>query len=231
MTYQNFIQNIIDTRGRFACNGYKERHHIIPKSMGGSNDENNLIDLYAQEHFIAHKLLALENPDERKLVYAWWRMSHKRAKNNKVEIEVTADDYALSRELFVNHMKHRIVTKETRKKLSDINRGKNNAMYGKCGEQNPCYGRKHTQEERQRMKNNHVDVSGINNPMYGLRGSKSPHAKSCYCIELDTVYGSLVEAEELTGVHRQSISGCLRGVRQSAGKHPITSERLHWRWV
>ena len=64
MTYEAFIQNILDTRGRFGIpdSEYKERHHIIPKCMNGSNDKDNLIDLYAKEHFIAHKLLAKENP-------------------------------------------------------------------------------------------------------------------------------------------------------------------------
>lgn len=42
--------------------------------MGGTNDEENLIDLFAQEHFIAHRLLTEENPDNEKLVYAWWCM-------------------------------------------------------------------------------------------------------------------------------------------------------------
>ena len=64
MNYKTFIENILNTRGRFACGEeYHERHHIIPKSCGGTNDKNNLIDLFAKEHFIAHKLLALENPD------------------------------------------------------------------------------------------------------------------------------------------------------------------------
>ena len=30
--------------------------------MNGSNDEDNLVYLYAQEHYYAHKLLAIENP-------------------------------------------------------------------------------------------------------------------------------------------------------------------------
>ena len=62
ITYQDFIQNILNTRGRFGISKgeYKERHHIIPKCIGGTNDEDNLIDLYAREHFIAHKLLAIE---------------------------------------------------------------------------------------------------------------------------------------------------------------------------
>lgn len=72
MTYNEFINKILNTRGRFGCGDiYHERHHIIPKSCGGSNEDNNLIDLFAREHFIAHKLLALENPNNIKLVQAY----------------------------------------------------------------------------------------------------------------------------------------------------------------
>lgn len=61
LTYQEFIDNIINIRGRFNCGDeYHERHHIMPKCMGGTNDEENLIDLYAREHYIAHELLAKE---------------------------------------------------------------------------------------------------------------------------------------------------------------------------
>lgn len=72
MTYKEFIQNILETRGRFNCGDeYHERHHIVPKCMGGTNDEENLIDLFAREHFEAHRLLTLENPNNNELVYAW----------------------------------------------------------------------------------------------------------------------------------------------------------------
>ena len=37
--------------------GYCEFHHIIPKSLGGTNDTGNLVLLTAREHFIAHLLL------------------------------------------------------------------------------------------------------------------------------------------------------------------------------
>lgn len=77
MNYAEFIQNILDTRGRFACEDeYHERHHIVPKCMGGTNDEENLIDLFAREHFEAHRLLAQENPDIQGLRYAWWLCAH-----------------------------------------------------------------------------------------------------------------------------------------------------------
>ena len=54
MGYKDYISNILNTRGRFNCDGYKERHHIVPRCMGGTNDNDNLIDLYAEEHYIAH---------------------------------------------------------------------------------------------------------------------------------------------------------------------------------
>ena len=34
-----------------------EKHHIIPSSLGGSNDIDNLVLLTPKEHFIAHFLL------------------------------------------------------------------------------------------------------------------------------------------------------------------------------
>lgn len=75
LTYQAFIGNILQTRGRFACGDeYHERHHIVPKCLGGTNEENNLIDLFAREHFEAHRLLALEHPENNGLQYAWWNM-------------------------------------------------------------------------------------------------------------------------------------------------------------
>ena len=43
---------------RGCVNGYVERHHILPKALGGSNDSSNLIALTAREHFVAHLLLA-----------------------------------------------------------------------------------------------------------------------------------------------------------------------------
>ena len=37
---------------------YVERHHIIPKSEGGTDESDNLVNLTAREHYIAHLLLA-----------------------------------------------------------------------------------------------------------------------------------------------------------------------------
>ena len=44
------------------------------------------------------------------------------------------------------------------------------------GEDNPFYGMQHSKETREKMKINHADVSGENNPMYGISmaGEKNP---------------------------------------------------------
>ena len=76
MTYQEFIDNILKTRGQFSCGDeYHGRHHILPRCKGGTDNKENLIDLFAKEHFEAHRLLALENPNDSKLVFAWWSMA------------------------------------------------------------------------------------------------------------------------------------------------------------
>lgn len=55
LAYQRLIAH---AQQRVCVNGYVERHHILPKALGGSDDSSNLVALTAREHFIAHMLLA-----------------------------------------------------------------------------------------------------------------------------------------------------------------------------
>jgi hypothetical protein len=45
-------------KNRNKPDGYTERHHILPRSMNGSDDPSNLVDLTAREHFVAHMMWA-----------------------------------------------------------------------------------------------------------------------------------------------------------------------------
>jgi hypothetical protein len=47
--------------------------------------------------------------------------------------------------------KNRIISNETRKKLSALFVGKNNPMYGKSGHLNPFYGKHHSQETKKKL--------------------------------------------------------------------------------
>lgn len=52
--YDALIANAL-SRGN--VDGYKETHHITPRAHGGANTPENLVQLTAREHFIAHWLL------------------------------------------------------------------------------------------------------------------------------------------------------------------------------
>lgn len=184
-TYEEFINNILESRGRFACGEeYHERHHIVPKCMGGSNNEDNLIDLYAREHFEAHRLLALENPDNDKLTFAWWMMAFVEG-DNQERYKISPEEYE---EIKVANAK---IRKEKfsgenhpmyGKKRPDIS-GKNHPMYGihrfgeaapmygKRGKNNPNYGSHRTEEQKKRLSEAKL---GEKNPNYGLTGEKNP---------------------------------------------------------
>lgn len=51
---------------------YKETHHIVPRSLGGSNERDNLVDLTYREHRVCHKLLVkmTNGIDKSKMSYA-----------------------------------------------------------------------------------------------------------------------------------------------------------------
>jgi hypothetical protein len=47
----------IDSLKSQVIDGYSEKHHIIPKSMGGTDNKSNLIALTPRQHFVAHWML------------------------------------------------------------------------------------------------------------------------------------------------------------------------------
>ena len=55
LVYQKLIAK---AKERVCPNGYVERHHILPRALGGTNDSSNLVALTAKEHFLAHVILA-----------------------------------------------------------------------------------------------------------------------------------------------------------------------------
>jgi len=55
--YKKWYDSIIDRAKNRVLSCYVEKHHIIPKSCGGSNDKDNLVPLTAREHYIVHMLL------------------------------------------------------------------------------------------------------------------------------------------------------------------------------
>ena len=78
--------------------GYKEQHHILPKSLGGSDDISNLVFLTAKEHFICHCLLTkmTTGPSYHKMLRAFIMM---KASNSK-QSRYTSSLYETARKQF-----------------------------------------------------------------------------------------------------------------------------------
>lgn len=61
MNYEKIYFDLIQSRKKISRKKdveYFEKHHIIPRSWGGSDDNSNLVLLTAKEHWIAHLLLS-----------------------------------------------------------------------------------------------------------------------------------------------------------------------------
>lgn len=87
MNYQKVYNNLIQYRQKAILNKsqcYCECHHILPRSLGGSDNKTNLVNLTAREHYIAHRLLEKitkekfgnDSIEHRKMLHAIWRMMH-----------------------------------------------------------------------------------------------------------------------------------------------------------
>jgi hypothetical protein len=85
---------------------YKERHHIVPKCLGGSDAKNNLVDLTAREHFICHWLLVKMHTGESKakMIYALNGMKRNGHCTQRYETKITSRVYEhLKKEFSIVH--------------------------------------------------------------------------------------------------------------------------------
>jgi hypothetical protein len=112
MDYLKIYNQLISKRQQILTEGYSEKHHIVPKCMNGTNDTDNLVRLTAREHFIAHLLLAKIYGGP--LYHAAFRMSCYKKYSSKEYEWLKINNSAIQSEM----MKNRIVSSETRLKLS-----------------------------------------------------------------------------------------------------------------
>lgn len=206
LTYQAFIDNILQTRGRFACGDeYHERHHIVPKCLGGTNEENNLIDLFAREHFEAHRLLVLENPENNGLQYAWWNMCQIQGNDGQDRYIPTAEEFEQARKICSKLSSERNLgenhpmfglhhTEQTKEKMSKAHKGQ------MTGEKNPMFGKHHDKEWKDR-----------NSKMMKERHRNTPHPMGKKVICDGVMFQNIAECAKVYGQDRTTMSRWLRG--------------------
>lgn len=130
MNYVKIYNSLIE-KGRIRkLDGYKEKHHIIPRCLGGSNESSNLVDLTPEEHYLAHQLLVKIHPGNHKLIraavmmipnrksnklYGWLRKRFSEAQSNLQSKEGNSQ--------FGSRWVHNKETKEIKKIKGDIESG------------------------------------------------------------------------------------------------------------
>lgn len=72
--YKTRYDKLINFYLNNLTDGFVEKHHILPKCMGGDNSVSNLILLPVRAHFIAHYLLHRAYPENTKLAHAFAMM-------------------------------------------------------------------------------------------------------------------------------------------------------------
>ena len=145
--YTSTYYKIVNRAKARHITSYKERHHIVPRSLGGSNLVDNIVELTAREHFVCHLLLTkmLQGKNRKKMTFALWLLCNvknpfqqERYIPNSLTYEKTRIAHAknVSQQLkgvkkTKIHWLNKKHTEETKLKQSSVKLGRLNPMFGK----------------------------------------------------------------------------------------------------
>lgn len=131
MDYQRIYDQIIDRAKNenrvYGKDVYYERHHILPKCLGGEGKthqwrtHSNIVLLTAREHFICHQLLCNIYPNEPKLKFALWAMSNQRTDNR--DYKIGSRQYTRLKSEYILLIQNTSKSEETRLKMSLAHKG------------------------------------------------------------------------------------------------------------
>ena len=165
--YNQIVQN-----GKQLREGYTERHHIIPQSLGGTNDAANLTNLTAREHFVCHWLLTkihTTGEEHWKMLNAFRMMRAENPRQQRYQTKITARVYENLKKEYAelqsvmrsgkgNGFYGKTHTKEARQKISDANKGRVQPLEEKARQIAAITGRKRApfnNEWLAKLKENH----------------------------------------------------------------------------
>lgn len=70
MDYQKIYNTLVRRGQNRILEGYSEKHHIVPRCLGGTDEATNLVSLTPEEHYLCHLLLVKIHPNNIRLVKA-----------------------------------------------------------------------------------------------------------------------------------------------------------------
>lgn len=123
MDYQKIYDNLIRKRLENPPTEKFERHHIVPRSLGGSDDKDNIVKLTLREHYIAHLLLCKIHRGTRNYYSMLRAFNMMKAGRDGTHIK--------------NSRMFEYFRADFSKAMSEAQSGKNNSNYGKSWYYNP----------------------------------------------------------------------------------------------
>jgi len=161
--YTRWYNNITEQAKVRTIDGYTEKHHIIPRSLGGSNDADNIVRLTAREHFVCHWLLIKMHLGEArgKMINALYLMQGK----NKYQ------------DRYINSKVYEKLRQDYSQYISDLNKGRIQPLEEKARQIAAITGRKRapfSEEWRAKMSES---KQGENNNRYGVTVSEETKQK------------------------------------------------------
>jgi hypothetical protein len=206
--YQQLISRAQEESRDYTSNTSYERHHIIPKCMGGKGKNTqwrthpNIVVLTPREHYLAHVLLCEIYPEVSRLKFALWAMSNQLGENRKYKI--SSRQYERVRESYLKLVKGVAKTKEHKEKISKANKGKKREKFTESHRANiskSIRGLRKTEKHKENLsKSKNIPVF-----QYDLNG-----------VFLKQWDSSKVAGNTLN-IDPGDISSCRRGEKKSAG--------------
>jgi hypothetical protein len=242
-TYDRLIDR---AKGRVYVRGIHDNHHILPKSLGGSNAKSNIAILTYDEHFLAHRLLTkLTTGVERiSMLHALERMT--RSTKNSGDRIFSGWQYALARKAKSDAMIEYFATggrktqSETRKRyflkpgvIEEFRAARNTLEAKENARQgaNNRYAKPGSREISSEAAFRRFSQPGAKEALREAKREKN--GKPVENVTLGLVFRSMVDAQEYFGnVHGPNIRACCLGTRKTEGGYVwrfITKEEYHER--
>jgi len=167
MNYRLIYERLIARRRASPPIGQAEKHHVIPRCLGGPDEARNVVALTPREHFVAHQLLVKINPGIPALTFAIILMSGRRVIGKhasrsyawirrKYAAEKSAAQKGRPRPASATDAMHAACkgkpkSAEHRKKLADANTGKKASEVIRLKISRSLKGKKMAEEQRLRL--------------------------------------------------------------------------------
>jgi hypothetical protein len=130
--YTKWYFNII--RNANPTTSYVEKHHIIPRCIGGSDHRENIVSLTAREHFVCHLLLTKMTTGKVKQAMCWAVGKFVQVNKNQ-QRNFTSWEYQKIRENISFARTGKKHSDESRKKMSEKAKGRTPWNKGRTGVQ------------------------------------------------------------------------------------------------